>query len=124
MSDECLICGDNFKYKYKHKLCCGHVYHYECIEKTFILDKDVSCGKKKNKNYCPYCSNEAGILPIVNGVQKIIKNIHYSETEEKPDTVKILCKGIIATGKNKGNICNRKCMIGFNHCRLHKKFIN
>ena len=57
--------------------------------------------KKKNKNYCPYCSSESGILPIVNGVNRLIKNIHYSEKEDKPEVVKVLCSSIIAT-ENKG----------------------
>lgn len=123
MDCDCLICGDNDKYKCKHRLCCGHIYHYECIEKTFKYDTDVSCGKKKNKNYCPYCSCEVGILPIVNGSVHLIKNIHYSENEEKPEASQILCKSIIGSGKNKGERCNRKCILGFNHCRIHKKYI-
>lgn len=123
MNNECLICGDDDKYKFMHKLCCGHIYHYECIEKTFMCDNDISCGKLKNKNYCPYCSCEAGILPIINGINKTIKNIHYSSTEDKPIIVEILCKGVIGSGKNKGDVCNRKCIMGFNYCKLHKKNI-
>ena len=55
--EECNICGDIDKYKYKIKLICGHTYHYECIMKTFEYDKDTSEGKKN-------------ILIIVHIVQK------------------------------------------------------
>ena len=124
MNNECYICGEaNDKYKYKHRLCCGHMYHYECIMKTFECDTDTACGKKKHSNYCPYCSKDVGILPIINGLPKIIKGIHYPYNEKKPNIKEIACIAIISSGKNKGIVCNRKCIMGYNNCKLHKKFI-
>ena len=90
MSNLCLICGDCIDNEYinvndpemnmsKTKLKCGHCFHYSCI----YLSYKYSC----NKN-CPYCRKEGGNLII----QKNIK----------------LCKAIIKSGKNKGNICNCK----------------
>ena len=123
MNNECYICGEIDKYKYEQRLCCGHIYHYECIMKTFICDNDTSFGKKKNNNYCPYCSKESGLLPVINNLPKIIKGIHYSLHEKKPEVDKILCQGIILSGKKKGMICNRNCILGYNYCKLHKKNI-
>ena len=118
--NECYICGEIDKYKFSIKLNCGHTYHYECIMKTFEYDKDTSNGKKKNSNYCPYCSKDVGLLPIINGLNRPIKSIHYMIGEEKPKIYQVKCKGIIKSGKNKGKICNRKCMLGSEYCKLHK----
>lgn len=123
MDNECLICGEKSKFKYEQRLCCGHFFHYECIMKSFEYSKDTSCGKKIHSNYCPYCSKEVGLLPIVNALPKLIKGIHYSIKEDKPETNTILCQGVIKSGKNKGNICNRNCIIGFKYCKLHKNNI-
>ena len=123
MNKECYICGETDKYKYFHTLCCGHSYHYDCIMQTFIHDTDTSGQKNINDNYCPYCSKEVGILPIINGLPNIIKGIHYGIYEKKPHMNKILCNGIISSGKNKGKKCNRNCIIGYNYCKLHKKYI-
>ena len=54
LKNECCICGEIDKYKYSIELTCGHIYHYECIMKTFEYDKDTSNGKKKSSNYCHY----------------------------------------------------------------------
>lgn len=123
-NDECSICGEIDKYKYKIKLSCGHSYHYECIMKTFEYDRDTSNGKKKYSNYCPYCSKDVGLLPIINGLTKSIKGIHYDICVPKPKINQQNCIGIIQSGKNKGKICGRKCILGYNYCKLHKKNIN
>ena len=119
--NECCICGEVDKYKFSIKLICGHIYHHECIMKTFECDKDTSNGKKKNSNYCPYCSKDIGLLPIINGLKKPIKNIHYKDIIPEYNNVK--CKAIIKSGKNKGIICNRNCMLGYNYCKLHKSLV-
>ena len=33
------------------------------------------------------------------------------------------CKAILQRGKNKGNQCNKKCLLGYEYCGLHKKYI-
>lgn len=123
MDLECDICGESNNYMLMHRLCCGHIYHYECIQRTYECDKDLSLGKKKNTNYCPYCSKETGLLPIVNGIKKPKKYIHYNRHEEKPKITETYCLGTICSGKNKGKICNRKCIVGRKYCKLHKKHI-
>ena len=122
-NDECSICGDTDKYKYKIKLSCGHSYHYECIMKTFECDRDTSNGKKKYSNYCPYCSKDIGLLPIINSLKKPIKGIHYYIYDPKPEITEQKCIATIKAGKNKGKICDRKCILGYNYCKLHKKHI-
>ena len=123
VQDECHICGEADKYKFSIKLSCGHKYHYECIMRTFECDKDTSNGKKKYSNYCPYCSKDIGLLPIVNGLTSVIKGIHYNINDEKPTIDHIKCKAIIQSGKNRGTVCNRNCILGYNYCKLHKKNI-
>ncbi len=90
MSDICLICGDCINNECNYiddpimnmsyiKLKCGHSFHYSCIYISY---------KYTNNKKCPYCREDGGDLVI----QKNIK----------------LCKAIIKSGKNKGNICNCK----------------
>ena len=35
MDEACSICGDNLKLHYSHKLECDHIFHYECLLKSF-----------------------------------------------------------------------------------------
>ena len=73
MSEEeifCDICGESHKLKSVHTLQCNHSYHYECIQKSFLYDR-------KRHNNCPLCRKPAGLLPLVNGLPKLIKGIHY-----------------------------------------------
>ena len=119
--EECWICGDVLHNgKYVQELKCGHKFHYECILKTFEMDKDISNGKKKYLNYCPYCSKEIGLLEIVNGLTNIKKGIHYGIKEKKPIYMNEKCISILKSGKNKGERCNRKCILGYKTCGNHK----
>ena len=112
----CFICGDNIKKKLFYKMKCGHEAHYECIMISFKNDST-------KLNQCPYCRNNNGLLPIVNGLKKIEYGIHCDsyankkEIESKYENIK--CQHILKTGKNKGNKCNNNCIIGFNFCGKH-----
>ena len=117
--EECWICGDNMNKIYVQQLCCGHKFHYECILRTLETDKDTSNGRKKQLNYCPFCSREVGLIPIVNGLTKIKKGIHYGINEEKPKYENSMCKEILKSGKNKGRECKRRCKIGEIRCGNH-----
>ena len=66
MDDTC-FCGDKLNDKFTIKLNCGHSFHYECLQKAFSYDK------LKN-NICPMCRQPHGLLPIVNGLSKLIKD--------------------------------------------------
>jgi len=114
MTDEvCIICGDKLSDKYIQKLDCGHEYHYECILKSFTHSKEC-------KNTCPYCRQIQDKLPIVNGLKKLNIGIHYDKNE-KIDYQNIMCTYSLKSGKNKGNICNKNCKVGFNVCGRHLK---
>jgi len=117
--EECSICGIDLKDKYQYKLPCNHTFHYECLLKTFVsLNKDTY----KYNNNCPYCRDKCGYLPIVNGLTKIKVGIHVSKKEEITYNCNhISCQAILQRGKNKGNQCNKKCLLGYEYCGLHKK---
>jgi len=112
VSDElCNICGDKLSDKYTISLNCNHTYHYECIQKTFMYDR-------KKMNNCPLCRQSNGILPLVNGLQKLIKGIHY--VNEYPKTYNAgKCCEILKSGKRKGMTCGIKCALGMDICKRH-----
>ena len=114
MEDEiCEICGDSHKEKYCISLKCDHIYHYECIQKTFTYDR-------KKENLCPQCRKPSGLLPIVNGLPKLIKGIHFYNLDKGlPKVNNMKCVTILKSGKRKGCECNAKCMIGMNVCKRH-----
>jgi hypothetical protein len=108
MSEVCPICADDLTNKYTHTLDCNHTFHYECLFYSF----------KKGKNLlCPLCRSNHNKLPIVNGIKQPDLNIHIKNENYK----NILCNSILKTGKNKGNLCNNKCMIGYYQCKRHLK---
>jgi len=107
----CDICGDLQKDKYVLTLKCKHSYHYECILKSFMSDR-------KRHNQCPLCRQTHGLLPLVNGLTKISKGIHYLN-EYPIDYVKSPCQVILQSGKRKGFTCGSKCMIGLTMCKRH-----
>jgi len=119
--DDCSICGLNLKDKYQYKLPCNHPFHYECLLKTFTPTKQYQI------NHCPYCRVKCGYLPIVNGLKKITIGVHGTSSElfapGKSEIKNEPCKAILQKGKNKGNICNKHCLLGFEYCGLHKKYI-
>jgi hypothetical protein len=89
--EECMIChfpiDENGNMV---KLSCNHLYHHNCI--NYLV--------KNNIIICPYCQ-------IKTNMNKI--------TKSKPKLLKTSCTTILKTGKNKGNICNRK------NCMIHNK---
>jgi len=116
MSEEeicCDICGDPHSLKYVQTLKCNHSYHYECIQKSF------QCTRKKG-NLCPLCRQHHGLLPIVNGLPKLMKGIHYVDlTNGFPEWTNTPCNCILKSGKRKGMECSAKCMLGFTSCKRH-----
>jgi len=117
---DCSICGLNLKDKYQHKLSCNHIFHYECLLKTY---QSIKKNDYKHRNCCPYCREKSQLLPVINGLKVISKGIHYHSENEKPELKCIPCKAILQKGKNKGNVCKKKCLLGFEYCGLHKKYI-
>ena len=87
------------------------------------MDKDKSNGKKKYLKYCPFCSEEVGLLPIVNGLKEIKKGIHYHINETKPIYENKKCNSVLKSGKNKGKKCGRNCKLGMNTCGNHMNVI-
>ena len=113
MSEEeifCDICGELHKLKFVHTLQCNHSYHYECIQKSFLYDR-------KRNNQCPLCRKPAGLLPLVNGLPKLIKGIHYEGCLTCYESTK--CCELLKSGNRKGQPCNSKCMLGFSICKRH-----
>jgi len=116
MTDTCCdICGDLLNDKYVIKLYCNHSFHYECVMKSF------QCEKKK-MNSCPLCRQTHGILPVVNGLTKVIRGIHYYDNKNIPQLNNTPCCTILKSGKRKGEPCNAKCMLGMDHCNRHHLF--
>ena len=113
--EECGICGLEIKDKYSYKLICNHEFHYECLMKSFQNTPKM----KKEYNHCPYCRSEKNLLPLVNGIKIIDKNIHNLENINTYENIK--CNTILKTGKNKGNKCDKFCKLGYFTCQRHTK---
>ena len=116
--EECSICGLGLNEKYSITLNCNHTYHYECLLCSFSEIKKNSV-KYNYVNRCPYCRQSCGLLPVVNGLAKIIPMIHYKINDNQPEYEEIRCKGVLKSGKNKGNVCNKKCQLGYEYCKRH-----
>ena len=113
MADTCCdICGDLLNDKCVIKLNCNHSFHYECVMKSF------QCEKKK-MNSCPLCRQTHGLLPIVNGLTKVMRGIHYIDYKHIPELNNTPCCTILKSGKRKGEPCNAKCMLGMTVCKRH-----
>ena len=113
MTDTCCdICGDLLNDKCVIKLNCNHSFHYECVMKSF------QCEKKK-MNSCPLCRQTHGLLPVVNGLTKVTRGIHYIDYKNIPQLNNTPCCTILKSGKRKGESCNAKCMLGMDHCKRH-----
>ena len=113
MTDTCCdICGDLLNDKCVIKLNCNHSFHYECVMKSF------QCEKKK-MNSCPLCRKTHGLLPIVNGLTKVTRGIHYIDYKNIPQLNNTPCCTILKSGKRKGEPCNAKCMLGMTVCKRH-----
>lgn len=111
--DVCAICGDCLKEQYSITLKCNHKYHYECIQKTFLLDR-------KKRTNCPLCSCSNGVLPLVNGLTKLYYGIHYIGDFPTEYTIQP-CTQLLKSGKRKGCECGSKPMLGFTVCKRHNK---
>ena len=107
---DCDICGEPHKCKHVHTLKCNHSFHYECIMKSYMSSRDKF-------NQCPLCRKKQGCLPIVNGLPKLIRGIHYMD--ECPEYNAGTCNAILKSGKRKGLECSSKCMLGLNVCNRH-----
>jgi len=113
MTDTCCdICGDLLNDKCVIKLNCNHSFHYECVMKSF------QCEKKK-MNSCPLCRQTHGLLPVVNGLTKVTRGIHYIDYKNIPQLNNTPCCTILKSGKRKGEPCNAKCMLGMTVCKRH-----
>jgi len=92
MDNVCNICKD-LNNDSSINLKCGHKYHRECILLSI----------KHSSNECPYCRQYIYIPDIIN-------------------TKPTLCKGIIKSGKNKGNQCNSMAnYLNGEFCGKHSK---
>ena len=116
MNEICSICGDSIKSCFSHKLSCNHTFHYECLQKSLIHNYEKT-------NNCPLCRQNIELLPVVNGLKKLIRGIHYTSEEYKNDLnyTNKPCKHILKSGKNKGQPCNCNCKIGYEYCGKHYK---
>lgn len=123
--EDCGICGLLLNDKYSYKMSCNHTFHYECLMKTFIKNKEWT--SKNTTNACPYCRSEVEYLPIINGLKKAVYGVHTNKTSELiylNDCIKSKnnkCKHILTRGKNKDNQCAKFCLLGENYCKIHLK---
>lgn len=126
--EDCGICGLSIDDKFSYTLKCNHIFHYECLMKSFQNTPKF----KKEMNHCPYCRKKSDYLPLVNGLKKIIPNVHCKNTtnsiQDKKEILKSnysnRCEFILTRGKNKGNLCNKNCNLGYNTCKLHMNKLN
>lgn len=115
----CLITGE--------KLCnnfitleCGHTFNYNSIMSELINQRKKNrleiqkCGTNQIK--CPYCrSIHKGILPYIDGYDKLT-TINWSKQNVKMFRT---CKGILSSGKRKGEVCGCRAKFG-DYCGRHK----
>ena len=109
-NENCSICGECQNTEYSHKLKCGHEYHYKCLLQSFI-------NMPPYDNSCPYCRSPGNLLPLINGIKKIIPGIH--DISEIVSFENHTCDHILTRGKNKGLKCSKNCCFGYNFCRSH-----
>ncbi len=124
MSDEdCGICGLELSEKFSYKLNCNHVFHYECLMKSF----NNTSYNKKCSNFCPYCRKNSENLPLVNGLKKIIPGVHCNISSYEIEPLKTelkenysnKCGFTLSRGKNKGELCGKTCILGYGYCKTH-----
>jgi len=114
--ETCGICGDGLAGQCCETLLCSHVFHYECIFKSFKVLKN-----NRTVNRCPYCRKKAGYMTIVNGLNNLVPKIHYNPKGDKPIYESTRCSHILMRGANKGKVCGKKCQVGYGMCKAHKK---
>lgn len=126
--EDCGICGLSIDEKFSHTLKCNHTFHYECLMKSFQNINKY----KKEYNHCPYCRKNSEYLPLVNGLKKVVPNVHCINTtsnikekkEELKNNYSNRCEFLLTRGKNKGNSCGKNCNLGYNTCKTHMGKIN
>jgi len=127
-SEDCGICGLSIDDKFSHTLKCNHTFHYECLMKSFQSTHKY----KKDYNHCPYCRKNTDYLPLVNGLKKVVPNVHCINTtsnikekkEELKNNYSNRCEFLLTRGKNKGTPCGKNCSLGYNTCKTHKGKVN
>jgi len=129
--EDCGICGCNLNDKFPHILKCNHTFHYECLMKSFQNAAGVGGSSKYKKacNHCPYCRKNGDYLPLVNGIKKVIPNVHCMNTTKSIQDKKLILKNdyskkcvfILTRGKNKGSECGKNCILGHTNCKAHLK---
>ena len=111
----CPICALSMddKYTYCTKEC-GHKFHYECLLKTF----------RYYGNNCPYCRKKHIKMPMVNGLKTgDLKTCRQYFEGSYPSNITnykaTKCNYTLKRGKNKGELCNKNCKLGYDFCGSH-----
>jgi len=133
ITEDCDICGLSLKKGYTHELSCSHKFHYECLLKTFRMNK-TKYNELKKRNCCPLCRAPTGYLPIVNGLKKLEVGVHISRKDfinqkglneiysyNLTHLNNTKCNVIIKRGKRKGEECGKNCKLGYDQCGVHLK---
>lgn len=115
----CLISGDKLEIDLV-TLPCGHKFNYSHIYNEIINQKCNINGNEivhlsKCEIKCPYCRCVHKDLLPYNSKYTYIKNI--MKKKEKNNN----CIAILKSGRNKGNMCNRKCENKL--CNMHRNYI-
>jgi hypothetical protein len=132
-NEDCDICGISLNKGYTHELSCNHKFHYECLVKTFKMNKTKYSTLKKRNN-CPLCRSPSNYLPIVNGLKKIEIGIHISRKDflnqkglneiysyNLTHLNNTKCNFVMKRGKRKGEVCGKNCKLGYEMCGIHVK---
>ena len=106
----CGICGDNYNNQISYKLKCNHVFHYDCLIKTFLV-------AGKHNNSCPYCRQKTGYLSVPEG-RTPIKKINPPQLCK---TGGYKCTATLKSGKRCGLACGSNVVQGFSYCKRHLK---
>ncbi len=72
-------------------------------------------------------SEEFRLFTLVNGLKKVVPNVHcHNNTNSIKDMKDLLknnysnrCEFLLTRGKNKGNTCGKNCSLGYNTCKTH-----
>ena len=107
----------------------GNIVSYAREYLKFENDQKEFLIYKKEYNHCPYCRKNGDYLPLVNGVKKVIPNVHCMNTTKSIQDKKIILKNeystkcvfILTRGKNKGSECGKNCVLGYTNCKAHLK---
>ena len=124
MAEECSICGLDLTDKFIHELKCNHIFHYECLLKTFA-NIPMKMNDHNSLTRCPYCRSKCDYLPLVNGLKRVVPGAHCKSRDSFPKNIlkqnyNAPCKFILTRGKNKGNECGKNCFLGYEYCKTHE----